>query len=130
MALNTIELRDKIEKCKDKLVERAEKLCDKHCPNIARAGLHNLSALANSTLSVKEIQNFVKYQMGRRTKGEDWSANAFGENLVSELNVIKTDCNVGEDRDLYIALVRLFIGYVVRYAQYLEKAKPDKKEVL
>lgn len=121
MTSNFVELRSKIEKYKDKLVEQAEELCDKHRPEVSRAGLHNLLALANSTLSVKEIQNFVKYQMGRRTKGDDWFRNYFGENLVSELNKIKTKYNVGEDKDFYIALVRLFIGYVLRYAQYLEK---------
>lgn len=123
MALKTIELRNKTEKCKDKLVERAEKLCDEHYPTVSRAGLHNLLALANSTLSVKEIQNFIKYQMGRSTKGEDWAKKDFGKNLVSEINKIKTECNVDEDKELYIALVRLFIGYVVRYAQYLQSQR-------
>jgi len=123
MALRAIELKSKIEKYKDKLVEQAEKLCDTYHPTVARSGLQNLLALANSTLSVKEIQNFVKYQMGRRTKGEDWAGKGFGENLVSELDKIKTECNAGDDKELYIALVRLFIGYVVRYAQYLEQTR-------
>lgn len=129
--MDTLELKMKIEKYKDGLVECAEQLCDNHTPKVANTSLQNLLALANSTSSVKEIQNFIKYQMGRSTMGENWTVNNFGEKLISKLDGIKNEYHLAdneEDKKLFISLVRLFIGYIVRYTRYLEVKNRKQRE--
>lgn len=114
--MRTLELKEKIEGQKDKLVRKAENL--KQAPKVTSAGLQNLLAIANSTQSVEEVKNFIKYQIGRRTTGRDWRTNGFGEFLIREIeDIVK---NYGGGNLKYSAqLVRLFLGYVTRYAEYL-----------
>lgn len=125
MAAKTLDLREKIEGHKDELVRRAEKLCDAHRPRVARAGLQNLLTIANSTLSVEEVKNFIKYQMGRKTEARKW--RDFGEYLIKEIEEIVNNMGISGNSEFNIQLVRLFLGYVTRYAQFLGEERGRRR---
>lgn len=111
-----------IEERKDHLVEEVEKLCDKYDrANIPEAAqLQNLRTVAFSTTSIGEIKNYIKYQMGRIEK---WRSEKDGEKFGGELiKKFEDEKNYfAGDLDKTLHSIRLFIGYLIRYAKYLEK---------
>ncbi|MEM2913996.1 MAG: hypothetical protein QXH91_01150 [Candidatus Bathyarchaeia archaeon] len=103
-----------IEDKKDELITKVESFFNKRKEEgkeelpVERAQLQNLLRLALSTSSVKEIQLFIRYQIGRH---KQWRTGDFGQTLE---NVIR---EIGR-----IEFVRLFLGYLVREARF---RKPD-----
>ncbi|MEW6457052.1 MAG: hypothetical protein AB1410_10120 [Acidobacteriota bacterium] len=117
-----LERLESIEKRKDHLVKEAEKLCNDYgrekIPETAQ--LQNLRTVAFSTSSIEEIKNYIKYQMGRI---KEWfsekEGKKFGDALIKKIEEEKTYFSSNPDTALYS--IRLFIGYLIRYAKYLEK---------
>lgn len=125
-------IRREVERHKDTLVEKAEGLFEERRKRaqgnpainvvpVDRAQLENVLRLALSTTSVKELVNFIKYQMGREGKvGQDWRNGDFGKDLIY---VIERDiAPLASDSEYAIRFVRLFLGYFARAAVYFRAA--------
>jgi len=111
-----------IEKKKDDLVTRVEKFFkardespepdpEKVVP-MKPTQLQNLLRLALATSSIQEILLFIRYQEGRH--GE-WRDRGFGQTLREKIREVEEEASSDEVK---IALVRLFIGYLVREARF------------
>jgi hypothetical protein len=123
------QMRKGIEEKIDDLVEKAHKLiedtkiADKS--SFEKAQFRNLLDLASSTDSVKVIENFIYYQMGRDSKAKSWRFGNFGEAILNEIrnqlpkiaNQISAD-DPGKQKEVLIELIRLFFGYANRYFIY------------
>lgn len=108
-----------IEGTKDELVERVEAFFEyreqqrmKIVP-IEKSQFQNVCRMAMSTSSVREVVNFIRYQIGRARQNEKWQNNGFGEALVKELEAV-----ANLDQSVSIELVRLFLGFWSRHAVY------------
>ena len=133
-----VERHDKIERQKDWLVELVEgffaerqRKSQDEVP-VRTSQLQNLTNRANETKSVKEIVNFIRYQIGRDTKrkGEDiirtgWAKDGFGDHLIGTIEIVRGQA--ATDKEVAIQLVRLFLGYFQRHARYLEAQKPGSQ---
>ena len=125
---------DLVESKKDELVdmvesfieEREKKYGDKAIPEESNKGLGNtqfqdLVGKASSTRSVREIINFIKYQIGRDKNRNGWGNNNFGEDVIKKIDeVLKM---AGSDPELRIQLVRLFLGYLQRHVRFVRAVK-------
>jgi len=134
-----VERFSRIEGNKDSLVEGIEKFFEqrkkegkKELP-VKMTQLQNLMGRANETKSVKEIVNFIRYQIGRDTKHRDnriiqegWAEDDFGNQVIKEVE--KVAALAGGDKEMSIKLVRLFLGYLQRHARYLWAGKPEERE--
>ena len=113
-----------IESRKDELVEKVEAFFENREKNgvnvvvpIKKNQFENVCRMAMATTSVKEVINFIRYQIGRAKENEGWRDNRFGEELVKEIDAVaKLDTSVS------IELVRLFLGFWNRHALY---KRPD-----
>ncbi|RLD96257.1 MAG: hypothetical protein DRI93_01385 [Aquificota bacterium] len=125
--MREIELQLKVEENKDKLIEKVENFFklregDEKVP-VEHSQFHNLLLLATSTTSVKEVTSFIEYQIGKDDpkKPKGWRKRNFGEQLK---DVVDEVSGLGEgNKELSIRLVRLFLGYLMRKARYLETRK-------
>lgn len=126
--MGEIELQLKMEKNKDNLIEKVENFFgsregEKVPEGLGHGQFHNLLLLATSTTSVKEVTSFIEYQIGRDDpkKPKGWRKGNFGEQLKDVVNEVS---DLGEgNKELSIRLVRLFLGYLMRKARYLETRK-------
>jgi len=112
--LTLVEQEHELAKVKDDLIKLVEENFgtggDKVMP-VSSSALRNVLELALSTESFKEIILFIQYQIGReRKKWQD-----FGKKLI---DILQQAAPEGKDR---IERARLFLGYLCRYAKYLEK---------
>ena len=82
----------------------------------ARSALRNLLDLALSTNSLKEVELFIRYQIGRYP--DDW--RDFGNRLIELFPSVAPANRPPPER---IAVLRLFMGYLVRYDRYLNPGK-------
>jgi hypothetical protein len=115
--IKMIERKNKIEQYKDQLVEMVEEFFNgRDVPDdLGYTQFQDLLSKANMTTSVKEITNFIQYQCGRDKK-KGWSSDSFGPALITAIEEIAK--KETDDRELRIELVRLFLGYFLRYARY------------
>ncbi|MFQ6071704.1 MAG: hypothetical protein ACE5KT_05695 [Methanosarcinales archaeon] len=122
MVQKQIEIIQKIQKQKDGLVEKVENFFEerngdsKQKVPVTRTQLHNVLGMAIATDSVKEIINYLKHQIARH---KEWREDNFGKNLIEKINEVSV--TAGNDRNLKIQLVRLFLGYFAREARYVRK---------
>jgi len=135
----------------DKVVELAEKTmkscrvygrqCEKNhwslekkCPEcnkntseiLQRAQLSNLQGFANSTDSVKALELFISYQMGRK-EGKGWkykghSSDSFGSKVIEDFGKlgewageIATKSGENNSRPIHLWLIRLYTGFLNRW---------------
>src|SRR5437868_4091498 len=93
--------------------------------------IRNLVNLAAASRSVEEVTNFIRYQIGRDTKGKTWAYNGFGKAVI-------TDIETGQAREALEAVIRdvpgadlvavrseliaLYLGYLNRCFIYASKA--------
>ncbi len=126
-ATKMVEQRRKLESYKDQLVERVESFSQQReqqyglslPPDKNKLGntqFQDLIGKANSTESVKEIINFIRYQVGRDTKKESWAKDNFGSELIGQIEAVGA---LESDRELRMQLTRLFLGYLQRHVRYL-----------
>lgn len=115
------ELLRKIEDNLDCIVEKVEKLVEE--TQIANSELEehqlrNIENMANSTDSIEALKLFIRYQIGRK---KEWSYRDFGNKLISTIEndikqlaqkIIKED--KGCFKAVYLRLIRLYIGFLVR----------------
>ena len=129
-----VQRHDKVEGQKDLLVElvegffteRQDRVGDAALPKEMTTQLQHLASRSGETKSVKEIVNFIRYQIGRDMKREkNWAMKDFGKELIDRIQ--KVGGLAGSDKEVAIQLVRLFLGYFQRHARYLEAQKPGNQ---
>ncbi|MCS7263681.1 MAG: hypothetical protein NZ805_02475 [Armatimonadetes bacterium] len=98
--------------------EPEKKECDK-----CRKGTHeileehqlrNLENLANATDSVKVLELFVRYQMGRHS---EWRHNNFGNQVIEDFRKLREMAKgvaQGQEKVVHLHLIRLYLGFLVR----------------
>lgn len=145
MSLTSAQKRE-IDLAKERLVPAAEDLLERaQVVNINRrdlgeSQLRNLIAIANQTQSPAVVLNFIRYQMGRDTRGRNWSkqvgservgdlflealqGGAMGAILEGMAGLIENE----EQKQLVrIELFRHFLGFASRYMKFLELERPKK----
>lgn len=131
-----------IDLAKEGLVQAAEKLLEdvqvKDIPrrNLGDSQLRNLMAVANETESPAVICNFLRYQVGRDPKGNNWGKNIYGQKLgdhfiqqlEGEQGAITRALKDAGLQDLEgvqrqlarMTLIRHFLGFASRYLKYLD----------
>jgi len=113
-----------IEKHMDEWVELAEKCVEDTevaGGNMEESQLRNLQNLAAATDSLKVLENFVCYQMGRYPRA--WTEK-FGEQLLADFKKLEGRaaelCDQAGERDaaairrVRADLIRLYLGFLVR----------------
>lgn len=97
----------------DRIVEMAEK-CVKETgianSPMEESQLHNLLNIANATDSIKAIENFICYQMGRRRS--EWRSE-FGNRVLEDLKELATMAQ--QEKVKHIDFVRLYVGFLFRW---------------
>ncbi|HJQ31673.1 MAG TPA: hypothetical protein VJ866_05835 [Pyrinomonadaceae bacterium] len=97
-----------------------------------RSQVRNLVNLAAASKSVEEVTNFIRYQIGRDTKGKTWGYNGFGKAVIADIEtgqVRKALVAVFEkvpEADLVIVrseLIALYLGYLNRCFIYAKEEK-------
>lgn len=99
----------------------------------------NLLGVALETDSVELVKNFIFYQIGRDTKASSWRRNGFGQELADRLESLKTRAksiadeahrqlglpapNTQEVEEVWIQLVRQYLGQLNRYFYYRKEAR-------
>jgi len=112
-------VRRAVEGILDRIVEMAEKCVEETKiaeSKMEESQLHNLRNLANATDSVKALENFISYQMGRR---EEWRHNDFGGRVLKDLEKLRgiaQEVAKGNDvsRSVHLELIRIYIGFLYR----------------
>ena len=117
-----------VEKVESFMEQRKEKYGGKALPaDMGHTQFQDLVGKAGATTSVKEITNFIQYQVGRNSnkkdssKNKSWAVNSFGQELIEQVNEVSK--MAGTDPELRIQMVRLFLGYLQRHARYLQETK-------
>ncbi len=102
------------------LEERCRECKRKTFDILPRAQLSNLQNMANSTDSMKALELFIYYQMGRK-EGRGWKYEEFGLRVINDLNELKKWAEqIGRDtggniKDIHLYLIRLYCGYLNRW---------------
>jgi hypothetical protein len=140
--------RQQIDPAKEQLVARAEKLLDEvDLKNVDRddfghSQLRNLSAVAAETQSPAVVANFLRFQIGRDKKGQNWAKRVgtkrLGEVFLDALGA-ETEVLPGLARQIAGAgappltvqlvrmeLIRHFLGFAGRYLKFLDLERPKK----
>ena len=114
-------MRQSIEQRLDEIVEYARTCIEETAITQSRmeeSQLHNLRNMANATDSVKALENFIYYQMGRRS---EWRHNDFGKHVLADierLGDLAQELVEGSsipERTLHIELIRLYTGLLYRW---------------
>lgn len=101
----------------DDLVEMAEETVDQTgiaSSRLEEHQLRNLENMANATDSVKALELFVRYQMGRHS---EWRCENFGERVIQDfgrLEEMAKDLSQEQAKAVQIHLIRLYLGFLVR----------------
>jgi len=115
-------VRQTIEGRLDRIVELAEKCVEdtkiaKSESGMEESQLHNLRNLANVTDSVKALENFICYQMGRH---KEWQHNGFGDQILRDLEQLEDlarEIARGSNtpqRAVHLELIRMYTGFLYR----------------
>lgn len=147
--MTTLELQTlkEVDRIMDRIVELAEKaikqtkvygrLCEndhwsikEKCPEcnrrtrsiLQRSQLSNLQNLANATDSVKALELFVRYQMGRK-EGQGWrysgeSNHRFGDLVIAHFNElahIAEEIAPSQKKEAHLWLIRIYVGCLFRW---------------
>jgi hypothetical protein len=106
--------------------------------------MNNVIGVAQETSSVEVVKNFVRYQIGRDVRNENWrwrvgSVKNFGEQLVDkldELHDLATGIVAGASnpsappRDVnqvWMRLTRAYLGHLSRYFVYHKRTKEERR---
>lgn len=118
-----------IEGMTDTLVEEAQKFIEEtrifeKDSGMEESQLKHLLELSKSTDSVRAIQNYIFYQIGRYQK--TWGYNDFGKKLIDKLDKqVKSwaaQITQQQNNEVWIEMVRLFLGYADRYFVFKKTA--------
>ncbi|MEM2352068.1 MAG: hypothetical protein QXT26_06640 [Thermoproteota archaeon] len=128
----------KIDEMSDEIIENAHKLLEElwgknSIKKMDISQLRNLQDICESTRSFAAVENFIRYQMGRKETSKVWME--FGEKLIQDLRELKEKAHsiiksLGEseceEKEVWMKLVRRYVGYLIRYFVYLKKKGGEK----
>ncbi len=141
MSSLTLEQHRAIDHCKEQLVPAAEALLDEAQgiqigKDFGHSQLRNLIAVAMETESPAVVSNFIRYQMGRDNRGNNWGKwigdKALGERFIDQLDhadgavaqalgkIPGLEGDPAFSQLARIALIRQFLGFASRHLNYLE----------
>lgn len=151
----TFEQEQAVDRAKEQLVPAAEKLLNTACVveinknDLGESQLRNLIALANETESPAVVLNFLRYQMGRDTRGRGWSKTVANGKTVGQLfldeiesgvvyeqleqiagqstAVEKQKATAAEKQLVKMALIRNFLGFASRYMKFLDLERASRQ---
>ena len=95
-----------------------------------RNQMTNLENVANSTLKVTDVLDYIKKQVARADQHKTWRNNDFGENLKSCIerhlghlrqqicSRLRVDENSPEGQRIYLDLIREFVRQLVVHYEY------------
>jgi hypothetical protein len=107
---------------------------------LQRAQLSNLQNFANSTDSVKALELFIYYQMGRK-EGKGWrysgeSDRPFGLRVIDDLNQlgkwaeqIARDSGESDPKVTHLWLIRLYSGFLNRWFVALKGSEEEVEAI-
>jgi hypothetical protein len=114
------------------LVKNAEKLVDetKIFNKLKEHQLGNIINIATTTHTVLVVTNFIKYQIGRHP---EWRHGEFGKRLIEKLESLEAVAkeiagNTPMVNEVWINLVRLYLGYLNRYFIYKQKTQESEQK--
>lgn len=125
-----VELKQKIDDELDWFVSDGKKLIDGTWESIKKekveeAQMRNVLEMAVASDSVKVLELFVQYQMGRKKLPRD-----FGNQLLQKISAELTNKanEISKNRpehtkEVLLRIVRLYIGYMNRYFVYRKKVE-------
>ena len=106
--------------------------------------MNNVVAVAQETGSVEVVKNYVRYQVGRDARNENWrwrvgSTKNFGEQLVDKLDELR-DLATGIVADagdrsapardvdpVWIRLTRVYVGHLNRYFSFRKRTMEEER---
>jgi hypothetical protein len=92
--------------------------------------IRNLVNLAAGSRSLEEVTNFIRYQIGRDTKGKTWSHNGFGKAVIADiesgqvrksLEVVVAGVPGADLVTIRSELIALYLGYLNRCFVYASR---------
>lgn len=123
-------LRLEIEKRLDDLIEDARGLVDETgvYKEVEENQMRNLLEMALSVDSVEALKVFIQYQIGRNKL-----PSAFGDGLIEKIGSLeKTTKEITKqqtvDKDIWLAMIRQYLGYMNRYFVYRKKEEKEEGE--
>ena len=121
-------LRLEIEKRLDILIEDAQDLVEETgvYKEVEENQMRNLLEMALSIDSVKALEVFIQYQIGRKKL-----PSTFGDGLIEKIRGLEeTTKEITKqqtiDKDIWLALIRQYLGYMNRYFVYRRKEEEGK----
>ncbi|HWW75417.1 MAG TPA: hypothetical protein VNZ44_08475 [Pyrinomonadaceae bacterium] len=93
--------------------------------------IRNLVNLAAASRSVEEVTNFIRYQIGRDTKGKTWAHEGFGKAVIADietgqvrksLEAVVAQVSGADLVAVRSELIALYLGYMNRCFVYASKA--------
>ena len=129
----SLQAKKKIEEYIDDLVDRAQDIINSteiykkpaKGKDMEESQLRNLLNITTASESVKVINLFIQYQMGRDR--DRWTRGGFGDRIIEEIENLENMAEqvskeTGQNKkEVWIELIRLFIGYLNRYFIYRKK---------
>lgn len=117
-------LRLEIEKRLDDLIEDAQGLVKETevYKRVEESQIRNLLEIASSVDSVKALEVFIQYQMGRGKLPPD-----FGDRLIEKIKDLGekseeiTRQRPQERKEVWLKMIRQYLGYMNRYFVYKRK---------
>ena len=102
--------------------ERCPQCKQRHKQILQRTQLSNLKNLADATDSVRVLELFIRYQMGRK-EGAGWryavnEGSRFGDMVIRDLEVLgmwAQEITPGDPKPTHLWLIRLYTGFLVRW---------------
>lgn len=98
-----------------------------------RSQMTNLQSVANNALKVSDVLDFIKTRTARSEKDKNWRKNKFGQYLLEFIRktlksvhlkrvchtlAISTDTVTVEKQQVYLHLIRAFVGQLVAQYEY------------
>lgn len=121
-------LRLEIEKRLDNLIDGAQELVKETgvYKEVEENQMRNLLEMALSVDSVKALEVFIQYQIGRKKL-----PSTFGDRLIEKIRGLEeTTKEITKqqtiDKDIWLALIRQYLGYMNRYFVYRRKEEEGK----
>lgn len=99
------------------------KIEDRKPKEIEESQMRNLLEMATTSDSLKALELFVQYQMGRGKLPRDFG-NQLIQKINNELTNKATEISKEHKNEVLLELVRLYIGYLNRYFKFRKGWEP------
>jgi hypothetical protein len=138
----TLRLHRAIDRRLDRVIRLAQELIDTklfgahpHAGLLRESHLRHALAVANTTDSPEALKSWVRYQVAR-PDGRGWQHERFGLTLVEQLDgplaelareVAAEAAAPAAEREAWLRLVRLHLGYLARHFAYREHERLERE---